>query len=108
MWPASGLDVHEQWPVSRPVVEAIFAERGVHTQDPQVRNINFPREEIWFGQMCIRQEDVGEQMQSIAMMGIIYESCRRLLIVLEDVVFNPDELQVVQRYDALPINHHSS
>jgi hypothetical protein len=73
--------------VSRPFVEAILAECGVHSED-QISNGSFRREGIWFDQMRIHQNDVDETMQSIAMMDIIYKSCRKLLVVLEDVVFN--------------------
>lgn len=57
--------------------------------------------------MCIHQEDHDEKMQAIAMMDIIYKSCRKLLIVFEDVVFEPEEIEVftadhgVRRREAL-------
>jgi len=107
-WPDKNLRPYAPWPVSRPFVEAILAERGVHTSNPKDRNANYRREGIWFDQMCIRQQDEDEKMKSLAMMDIIYKSCRRLLIVLEDVVFNEDEIRVVKGFDALPIERQAS
>jgi hypothetical protein len=44
-------------------------------------------------------QDPEEQTQSIAMMDIIYKGCQKLLIVFEDVVFNPEEIRVEEKYD---------
>ncbi|KAI1815685.1 hypothetical protein GGS20DRAFT_316619 [Poronia punctata] len=107
-WPDTGLKPHAPWPVSQPFVEAILAERGVHTSDPAERNENFRREGIWFDQLCIRQKDEEEKMKAIAMMDVIYKSCRKLLIVLEDVVFNQEEIRVVNSYNALGIVQQAS
>ncbi|KAF2964090.1 hypothetical protein GQX73_g9464 [Xylaria multiplex] len=99
VWLGRKLPVHEPWPISRPFVDAILAQRGVHTPDPDCRNVNFRREGIWIDQMCIQQNDPEEKSRSIAMMDIIYKRCRKLLIVLEDVVLDPDEIRVFERYE---------
>ncbi|KAI1116765.1 hypothetical protein F5Y14DRAFT_458304 [Nemania sp. NC0429] len=88
-----------------PFVEAILAQRGVHTTDPNHRDENFRREGIWFDQMSIHQEDRDERMQAIAMMDIIYKICRKLLIVLEDVVLDPEEIELFQRVEAFNGDH---
>jgi hypothetical protein len=64
-WLPEGSQPHAPWPFSKPFVEAVLAERGVHTDDPQ-RNENFRREAIWIDQMCIRQGDEVEKQQCIA------------------------------------------
>ncbi|KAH9894551.1 hypothetical protein F4778DRAFT_279378 [Xylariomycetidae sp. FL2044] len=97
-WPGDGSQPHAPWPFSRPFVDAILAQRGVHTADPGYRDANFRREGIWVDQMCIRQEDNVEKQQSIAMMDMIYERCRRLLVLLEDVTFSPEEIDVIEKY----------
>ncbi|KAI0447556.1 hypothetical protein F4803DRAFT_268809 [Xylaria telfairii] len=104
-WPGPNLPAYAPWPISQPFVEAILAQRGVHTSDPNYRDENFRREGIWFDGMCIRQEDHDEKMQAIAMMDIIYKSCRKLLIVLEDVVFEPEVIEVFKRFEAFAVDH---
>jgi hypothetical protein len=64
-WLAEGCQPHAPWPFSQPFVEAVLAERGVNTADPQ-RNENFRREGIWIDQMCIKQGDEVEKQQCIA------------------------------------------
>lgn len=104
-WPGPNLPAYAPWPISQPFVEAILAQRGVHTSDPNYRNENFRREGIWVDQMCIHQEDHDEKMQAIAMMDIIYKSCRKLLIVFEDVDLEPEEIEVVQRFETFIADH---
>ncbi|KAI0395711.1 hypothetical protein F5Y17DRAFT_184421 [Xylariaceae sp. FL0594] len=107
-WPGDNMQPFAPWPISRPFVEAILAERGVHTADPGERSVHYRREGIWFDQMCIRQQDEDEKMRSLAMMDIIYKSCRKLLIVLEDVTFDEDEIRIVGGYDALSVQQQAS
>ncbi|KAM0817892.1 hypothetical protein AB5N19_03699 [Seiridium cardinale] len=97
-WPADHSRPYEPWPFSQPFVEAVLAERGVHSDSPE-RNEHFRREGIWIDQMCIRQNDETEKQQSIAMMDMIYDRCRKLMILLEDVTFNPDEIRVIEKYN---------
>ncbi|KAH6647795.1 hypothetical protein BKA67DRAFT_662554 [Truncatella angustata] len=98
VWPKDDSKPYAPWPFSQPFVEAVLAERGVHT-DTRERDENFRREGIWIDQMCIRQEDEVEKQQCIAMMDIIYDRCRRLLILLEDVCFEAEEVAVLEKYD---------
>ncbi|KAI0513320.1 hypothetical protein F5B22DRAFT_647870 [Xylaria bambusicola] len=98
-WLGPKMPVHEPWPISRPFVDAILGQRGVVTPDPNLQNVNFRREGIWIDQMCIPQDNPEEKARSIAMMDIIYKCCRKLLIVLEDVVLYPDEIQIFERYE---------
>ncbi|KAI0412572.1 hypothetical protein F5X98DRAFT_318654 [Xylaria grammica] len=98
-WLGARIPVYKPWPISRPFVDAILAQRGVHTTDPDLQDVNFRREGIWIDQMCILQNDPEEKAQSIAMMDIIYKCCRKLLIILEDVILDPDEIRVFERYE---------
>ncbi|KAI1859892.1 uncharacterized protein JN550_011811 [Neoarthrinium moseri] len=97
-WPGDGSVPSAPWPFSRPFVDAILSERGVHGGAPE-GDANFRREGIWIDQMCIRQSDEVEKQQSIAMMDIIYDRCRKLLILLEDVTFTPEEVRVLEKYN---------
>ncbi|KEY73751.1 hypothetical protein S7711_11413 [Stachybotrys chartarum IBT 7711] len=97
-WPQGTLlPPSPPWPFSRPFVEAVLAERGVHSDSPQ-RDANFRREGIWVDQMCIRQENHIEKQQSIAIMDTIYHTCRKLLILLEDVILTVDEVAALDAY----------
>ncbi|RWA09404.1 hypothetical protein EKO27_g5705 [Xylaria grammica] len=98
-WLGAKIPAYKPWPISRPFVDAILAQRGVHTTDPDLQDVNFRREGIWIDQMCILQNDPEEKAQSIAMMDIIYKCCRKLLIILEDVILDPDEIRVFERYE---------
>ncbi|KAI0202558.1 hypothetical protein F4808DRAFT_66202 [Astrocystis sublimbata] len=100
-WPGLNVPAYTPWPISRPFVEAILAQRGIVTSDSNDRNENFRREGIWLDQMCIQQDDRDEKVQAIAMMDIIYKSCRKLLIVMEDVAFEPEEIEILQRCEAI-------
>ncbi|CAJ2513890.1 Uu.00g020090.m01.CDS01 [Anthostomella pinea] len=98
-WPPDGSRPHEPWPFSKSFVEAILTQRGVITDEPGARNINYRREGIWVDQMCINQDDETENQQFIAMMDTIYKRCRKLLILLEDVTLTPDETRVLAKCD---------
>ncbi|RYC57532.1 hypothetical protein CHU98_g8677 [Xylaria longipes] len=103
-WLGPGLPSHKPWPISRSFVDAILAQRGIHTEDKSVRDVHFQREGIWFDLMRIRQENPEEKI--IARLDIIYTRCRKLLIVLEHVVLDHDEVQHFQRFGPYfpPIN----
>lgn len=75
------------WPVGARFAAAILSLRG------------HPREGIWMDQVCIEQSDGDEQQRAIACMDIIYKSCRRLVVLLEDVELTDDEVGLCQRYD---------
>ncbi|RYO99079.1 hypothetical protein DL766_007913 [Monosporascus sp. MC13-8B] len=67
--------------------------------DAVLRERGHPREGIWMDQLCIRQEDEDEKRSAIAAMDIIYKSCRKVLVLLEDVVLTEDEIGICAKYD---------
>ncbi|RYP63107.1 hypothetical protein DL769_007064 [Monosporascus sp. CRB-8-3] len=88
-WPPEGpaREVAHPWPISERFAEAVLRERG------------HPREGVWMDQLCIRQEDEDEKRKAIAAMDIIYKSCRKVLVLLEDVVLTEDEIGICTKYD---------
>ncbi|RYO98534.1 hypothetical protein DL764_007069 [Monosporascus ibericus] len=88
-WPPEGpaREVAHPWPISGRFAEAVLRERG------------HPREGVWMDQLCIRQEDEDEKRRAIAAMDIIYKSCRKVLVLLEDVVLTEDEIGICTKYD---------
>ncbi|RYP43287.1 hypothetical protein DL768_010000 [Monosporascus sp. mg162] len=88
-WPPEGpaREVAHPWPISGRFAEAVLRERG------------HPREGVWIDQLCIRQEDEDEKRRAIAAMDIIYKSCRKVLVLLEDVVLTEDEIGICTKYD---------
>ncbi|USW48939.1 Putative heterokaryon incompatibility [Septoria linicola] len=96
-WPADGSVPHSPWPFSKPFVDAVLSERGV--VEAEGRNPAFPRECVFIDAMCIDQTDEDEKQRNIDMMDIIYKSCRKLMILLEDVVFTDEEVAAVTRID---------
>lgn len=79
-----GYERYGDWPVSRPFVEAIISEK-LH-----------PRVGIWMDQLCIDQSSSIDKQKSIAAMDIIYRSCLRLLVLLEDVFLDRDEVALAK------------
>ncbi|TKW49238.1 hypothetical protein CTA1_3701 [Colletotrichum tanaceti] len=79
------------WPVGGRFAEAILAQRG------------HPREGVWIDQVCIDQADDAEKQRAIACMDVVYKSCRRLVVLLEDVELTADEAALCERY-----YHHGS
>lgn len=75
------------WPVGERFAAAILAQRG------------HPREGVWIDQVCINQRDEEEKQRAIACMDIIYRSCRKLVVLLEDVELTDDEAALCKRYD---------
>jgi hypothetical protein len=85
-WHSSDIN-HGNWPVSKPFVDAILAEK------------DHPREGIWMDQLCIDQTSSVHKAESIAAMDIIYRSCIRLVVLLEDVFLDEREAKLPETYD---------
>ncbi|RMZ68229.1 heterokaryon incompatibility het-6 [Pyrenophora seminiperda CCB06] len=81
-YPYPQYEPHDHWPFSKPIVDAILSAKGHH------------REGIWIDQICIEQNDSADKQRSVAAMDVIYRSCRRLLIVLEDVELTEREARL--------------
>lgn len=89
-WPGTPRSAPEPsglWPIGKRFADAILKLRG------------HPREGIWMDQICINQQDDAEKQRAIACMDIIYKSCRRLAVLLEDVELTDDEVALCTRYD---------
>ena len=82
-----GYERYGSWPVSKPFVDAIISEK------------NHPRVGIWMDELCIDQVSSEDKRQSVAAMDIIYRSCIRLLVLLEDVFLNEAEVSLYLKYD---------
>jgi hypothetical protein len=78
---------HDIWPIKKSMVDAILAEK------------DHPRVGIWIDQICIDQSSALEKQHSIAAMDIIYRSCMRVIVLLEDVLLTEPEVELVQKYD---------
>ncbi|CBX95221.1 hypothetical protein IAQ61_004045 [Plenodomus lingam] len=78
---------HDVWPVKKSIVDAIWTEKP------------HPRVGIWMDQLCIDQSSSADKRASVAAMDIIYRSCLRLVILLEDVLLDEQEIRLVQKYD---------
>ncbi|KZL73727.1 O-methyltransferase family 2 [Colletotrichum tofieldiae] len=76
------------WPIGERFAAAILAQRG------------HPREGVWIDQVCINQCDEGEKQQAVACMDVVYRSCRKLVVLLEDVELTEAEAEVCKRCDA--------
>ncbi|KAM7186695.1 hypothetical protein V8F33_011682 [Rhypophila sp. PSN 637] len=61
------------WEISRPMVDAVMGLR------------QSPHEGVWLDKLCINQGEEEEKQGHIAAMDIIYQSARRIVILLEDV-----------------------
>ncbi|KAH6214061.1 hypothetical protein HBI42_145430 [Parastagonospora nodorum] len=83
----TGYERHGSWPISKPFVEAILADK------------DHPREGIWMDQLCIDQTSSLDKGKSVAAMDIIYRSCIRLVILLEDVCLDEQEAKLHEEYD---------
>lgn len=82
-----GYERHGSWPLSKPFVDAIIAEK------------NHPRVGIWMDQLCIDQKSSIDKQKSISAMDIIYRCCLRLLVLLEDVHLDQNEIELFRKYD---------
>jgi hypothetical protein len=83
-YPYQGCEPYDRWPFSKPFVDAILGDK------------DHPREGIWIDQLCINQEDSLDKQKSVAAMDIIYRSCIRLLVLLEDVTLDEAEARFVK------------
>jgi hypothetical protein len=84
---SEGYRPHDIWPIKKSMVDAILAEK------------DHPRVGIWIDQICIDQSSALEKQTSIAAMDIIYRSCMRVIVLLEDVLLTEPEVELVQKYD---------
>ena len=84
---------HDTWPVSKPFVDAIVSEK------------NHPRVGIWMDQLCIDQSSPEDKQRSVAAMDVIYRSCIRLLVLLEDVFLDAAEIALHSNYE-VPSAHY--
>lgn len=84
-----GYQSYGDWPVSKPFVDAILDEK------------DHPRVGIWMDQLCIDQASSIDKHKSVAAMDVIYRSCLRLLVLLEDVCLDGAEASLAQdgKYD---------
>jgi hypothetical protein len=82
-----GYERHDIWPIKKSLVDAVLAEK------------DHPRVGIWQDQMCIDQASTMDKQFSIAAMDIIYRSCMRLVVLLEDVLLTAQEVELVAKYD---------
>jgi hypothetical protein len=78
---------HDSWPVSKPFVDAMISEK------------DHPRVGIWMDQLCIDQNSPEDKRKSVAAMDVIYRSCIRLLVLLEDVFLDAAEIALHSKYD---------
>jgi hypothetical protein len=79
-----GYERHGDWPVSKPFVDAMLKEK------------NHPRVGIWIDQLCIDQPSAIDKQKSVAAMDIIYRSCLRMLILMEDVYLDEAEAALAE------------
>lgn len=75
------------WPIGKRFADAILGLRG------------HPREGVWMDQICQEQQEGDEKQRAIACMDVVYRSCRRLVVLLEDVEVTDDEAALCERYD---------
>ncbi|GKT52208.1 uncharacterized protein ColSpa_12389 [Colletotrichum spaethianum] len=85
--PSSDPEPGGVWPVGKHFATAILAQRG------------HPREGVWIDQVCINQSDEDEKQRAIACMDAVYKSCRKLVVLLEDVELTEDEASLCEHYD---------
>ncbi|KAM7220118.1 hypothetical protein V8F06_004446 [Rhypophila decipiens] len=80
-WPLApaAKPLADGWEISRPMVDAIMGLR------------QSPDEGVWLDKLCINQKNEEEKQRHIAAMDIIYQSSRRLIILLEDVQLSKTE-----------------
>jgi hypothetical protein len=82
-----GYERYGDWPISKPFVDAILSDK------------DHDREGIWMDQLCIDQSSSIDKQESVAAMDIMYRSCIRLLVLLEDVFLDEREAALHEKYD---------
>jgi hypothetical protein len=91
-----GYERHGSWPIRKQFVDAILEDK------------DHPREGIWMDQICIDQSDPINKGKSIASMDIIYRSCIRLVVLLEDVFLDEQEAALHAKYDLTEMIYKST
>ncbi|CAO2655704.1 Nn.00g045070.m01.CDS01 [Neocucurbitaria sp. VM-36] len=86
-WHSQNPLPHGSWPVSKPFVDAILADK------------DHPREGIWMDQLCIDQSSSVDKQRAVAAMDVIYRSCIRLVVLLEDVFLDEQETALHEKYN---------
>ncbi|UPX16763.1 uncharacterized protein EKO05_0007149 [Ascochyta rabiei] len=82
-----GYERYGDWPISKPFVDAILEDK------------RHPRQGIWMDQLCIDQASAVDKQKSVAAMDVIYRSCIRLLVLLEEVYLDEQEAALPEKYD---------
>lgn len=95
-YPYPGCEPYDCWPFSKPFVDAILSDK------------DHPREGIWIDQLCIDQEDSLDKQKSVAAMDVIYRSCIRLLVLLEDVTLDEAETRLVKDCTGIAMRYKRS
>lgn len=67
--------------------------------DAVLEDKDHPRQGIWVDQLCIDQASGADKQRAVAAMDVIYESCTRLLVLLEDVFLDAREVALMEKYD---------
>jgi hypothetical protein len=75
-----GYERHDSWPVSKPFVGVIIGEKN------------------HMDQLCIDQNSPEDKRRSVAAMDVIYRSCIRLLVLLEDLFLDTAEIALHSKY----------
>lgn len=112
----SDVEPGAPFPFSQPFVDAVLHLRTSSDEG------------IWVDQLCIQQQDEAEKLRAIATMGeyktmqlawlfadlltkvflndkdIVYKSCRRLVILLEDTILDEKEVAMAEKYDGAKLN----
>jgi hypothetical protein len=95
-YPYPNCEPHDCWPFSKPFLDAILNDKD----DPRIG--------LWIDQLCIDQEDTIDKQMSVAAMDVIYRSCMRLLVLLEDVALSEAETHFVENFDITKQQWHKS
>jgi hypothetical protein len=69
------------WKISKPMVDAVMGP-GFRASE---------EEGVWLDQLCIDQQNEVDKKIHISAMDMIYRSCRRVVILLEDIQLSQDE-----------------
>ena len=75
-----------EWPVSQRFIDAIISEK------------DHPRVGIWMDQLCIDQTSWIDKQKSVVATDIIYRSCVRLLVLLEDIPLNEEKAALADKF----------
>ncbi|KAF2123952.1 hypothetical protein P153DRAFT_426813 [Dothidotthia symphoricarpi CBS 119687] len=91
-----GYERYGSWPISKPFVDAILSDK------------DHPREGIWMDQLCIDQESSTDKQKAVAAMDVIYRSCIRLVVLLEDVFLDEREAALHEKYDPAKMKYEKT